>query len=73
MTYAVIYRTVTHVAHRLFDTEDAARQDEHLSDRWMGRLYSIADADGFDAAEAKELYSTDELAPAWGVARIDLD
>jgi len=74
MSYLVIYRTATHVAYVIHEDEDVARRDEHLSGRWMGRLYSIDDADGFGAPEAKDLYNhgIEAMAPAWGIREIEI-
>jgi hypothetical protein len=70
--FIVVYKTATYVAFKLFVEEVEARESEYYSGRWNGSLYSIRDADGFGAAEAKELYTygADSMAPGWGIRDI---
>lgn len=74
-SYIVIYRTATHIGHTMHADEAEARQDEHLSTQWNGRLYSISDAEGFSGAEAKDLYNhgAEAMSPAWGIAEIEVE
>jgi hypothetical protein len=70
--FVVVYKTATHVAFKIFKKEAEARESEYYSGRWNGSLYSIEDADGFGAAEAKDLYNhgADAMAPGWGVREV---
>ncbi len=75
MQYLVIWHTATHVDYTLYDTETEARDDEHMSSRWCGRMYAIADAVGFTGAEAKALYThgVEFMAPGWGLTELQAD
>ena len=72
MAYLVIYRTATHVSYTVYETEVAARDDEHLAPGWCGILYKIVDPDGFTQAEAKDLYhrGVEAMAPGWGITEL---
>jgi hypothetical protein len=74
-SFIVIWRTATHVAHAEYETETEARGDLHLDRQWNGSLYHVADADGFSAAEAKDIYNhgVAYLPPTWSITELDVE